>query len=59
MIHTDLRPLINLLLSLALHSRRLMEKSKKLQKLIDDDTARRFEEAFAKRQHKNQSRRCD
>jgi hypothetical protein len=36
-----------------------MEKSKKLQKLIDDETARRFEEALAKRQHKNQSRRCD
>jgi len=48
MIHTDLRPLINLLLRVALHSR-LLEKSKKLQKIIDDETARRFEEELARR----------
>jgi hypothetical protein len=48
MIRTDLRPLIIFALRLASHSR-LLEKSKKLQKIIDDETAKRFEEESARR----------
>jgi hypothetical protein len=55
MIRMDLRPLIIFALRLASHSS-LLEKSKKLQKIIDDETAKRFEQASAKREH-NQSRR--
>jgi hypothetical protein len=58
MIRRDLTPVINFLLGVVLHSRRLIEKSKKLQKIIDDETAKRFEEALAKRRH-NQCRRPD
>jgi hypothetical protein len=48
MIRMDLRPLIIFALRLASHSS-LLEKSKKLQQIIDDETAKRFEEESARR----------
>jgi hypothetical protein len=48
MIRMDLRPLIIFALRLASRPS-LLEKSKKLQKTIDDETAKRFEEESARR----------
>jgi hypothetical protein len=49
MIRMDLRPLIIFALRLASHSSLLVERSKKLQKIIDDETAKRFEEESRRR----------
>jgi hypothetical protein len=52
-IHTDLKPLTALIYSQILRSRLLIAQSKKLinesQKIIDDETAKRFEEVSAER----------
>jgi hypothetical protein len=48
MIRMDLRPLIIFALRLASRSS-LLEKSKKLQKIIDDETAKRFEQESVRR----------
>jgi hypothetical protein len=56
MIRTDLRPLINLTLRFVVQSRPLIEHPKrvidKMQKIVDDQTAKIFEEHSAKRSRK-------